>query len=242
MFSRGDGPLVSILLPTRGRPKLIREAVDSLYSKCVDKSAIEFLFKVDDDDQTAIDVVKDLAKIVPARITISPRGKGYYDLHHIINYLSSLAKGDWLFIFNDDALMLTDGWDQILLNADPTIIPKWGGDDDVCLFGPHVIEREISWEFPILRRKTFELLGHFSNHLSNDSYIYWVLSGLNAACSLSSIKITHFVNDLNDATHKEGRAVIQSWISKFNSPEMEAKKEVDKLLLRTYLDKKWNKQ
>lgn len=238
MFKRGPGPLASILLPTRGRPQLVREAVDSVYSKCVDKSAIEFLFKLDDDDAPGIEAVRDIAKTVPSQIIIGPRGNGYYDLHHIVNYLSSLAKGDWLFIFNDDAKMLTDGWDQILLNANMSTMPRWGGNEDVCLFGPHVIEREISWEFPILRRKVFEELGHFSLHMSNDSYIYWIMSGLNAACFMPSIKITHFVNEIEDQTKKEGRAAIDSWMKKFNSPEIRRRQEMDRNVLREYLKKK----
>lgn len=237
MFSRGKGPLVSILMPTRGRPRLLRESVDSLYSKCVDKSCLEFIFKVDDDDLEVIEVVKELAKVVPSQVIISPRGAGYYDLHHIVNYLSSLAKGDWLFIFNDDARMLTDGWDQILAKADLSVIPRWGGNDGICLLGPHVIEREISWEFPILRRKTFELLGHFSLHLSNDSYIYWVMAGINAACSIPDIRITHFVNELSDVTKKEGRAAIDAWIDKFNSPEIKMRQEMDRQVLRASLEK-----
>lgn len=235
-FKRGGGPLVSVLFPTRGRVQWLNEAVDSLDSLCQDKSLVEYAFKVDHDDEASIAAVRKLAERLPARILISPRGKGYFDLHHYINDLSGIAKGDWLFIFNDDARMKTNGWDQILLNVDPRSIPKWGGSEDVCLLGPRVIEREISWEFPVLRRKTFEILGHFSHAYSNDAYIYWVMSGLNAACVLTSIQISHFVNEVNDQVKKEGsEAAANSSMKSLMGPEVKALQEMDRQILREYL-------
>lgn len=239
-FKRGDGPLVSVLMPTRGRVPWLAETVDSLYSLARDKSLIEFCFKLDQDDLDSIKFIQDLSAIIPARTIISPRGKGYLELHNFINELSAIAKGDWLFIFNDDARMLTEGWEQILLEADPWLMGKWGGNNDVCLFAPRVVEREISWEFPILRRKVYEILGHFSLAYSSDAYIYGILSDLDAAAILSSIEVTHFINEIDDKIKQEGSASannqenLQSLVSK----EVDALKEIDRGKLRTYLENK----
>jgi glycosyltransferase involved in cell wall biosynthesis len=43
--------LVSILIPTRKRVKLLKECLDSLNIKTQDKSLIEILLKIDTDDQ-----------------------------------------------------------------------------------------------------------------------------------------------------------------------------------------------
>lgn len=234
-FSRGTGPLVSILLPTRGRSKWLLEAVDSLHSNCADPTLVEYVFKVDTDDHESLATVTELSKKLPCRTLVSGRGRGYFDLHVYVNDLSAVSKGDWLFIFNDDARMKTKHWDQELLKADPAVLPCWGGNDDVCLIGPVVEEREISWEFPILRRKVVQLLGRFSCHLSNDSWIYWVMSGLNAAFVMTQIRISHFVNEIDDQTKREGRAAIDTWMNKFNAPDMVKEREHDQAVLRNHL-------
>ena len=47
-FPRGEGPLVSILLPTRGRPDHLLSAVRSLWDLAYDKSNLEFNYWQDE--------------------------------------------------------------------------------------------------------------------------------------------------------------------------------------------------
>lgn len=235
MFKRGEGPLVSILLPTRGRPKWLCEAVDSLHSLAHDKSLVEYIFRIDQDDVDTIKTVENMSRVLPCRTIIAPRGKGYFELNKYVNECAAVARGDWLFIWNDDARMKTQNWDQVLLKLDPTKVNKWAGNDDVCLVAPRVIEREISWEFPILRRKTFQMLGHFSLHISSDSWIYWVLSGVNAAFIVDAIQVSHFVNEIDDLTKKEGRSAINATMEDLATKEMQVLEEQDVDVLREYL-------
>jgi hypothetical protein len=44
-------------------------------------------------------------------------GKGYDSLHEYYNELASKATGDWLMLWNDDAVMETEGWDEKIGNA-----------------------------------------------------------------------------------------------------------------------------
>lgn len=237
-FKRGTGPLVSMIITSRGRPKWLCEAVDSLYSLTKDKSLVEYVFKVDTDDQETIDVISKFSKFLTCRTLISPRGKGYLELHDSVNDLSAIARGDWLFLFNDDAIMKTEDWDQLLLEVDPwNNVPRWAGSNDVCLIGTNVIEREISWEFPILRRKVYEILGHFSKSYSNDSYIYWVMTELNVAFVMSAIKISHFINTIDDLTKREGKLTADKDMLTLNDPELQKVYEIDRNILRDYLRK-----
>ncbi len=235
MFKRGPGPLISVLFPTRGRVDMLRESVKSLLDTASDKSRIEVLYKVDFDDEPTVHAVQELSKLVPTKVLVSPRGRGYEGLHDYINELSRLATGDWLFIWNDDALMLTHGWDDIIYGAAPS--PKIGflGNDDVCLMAPRVVQRDISWEFPILRRKVVEILGHFSNSYSSDSYIYWVMSRLSAAVFIEGMLVTHIQNEINDTTKKEGRDVSSKYSDVLNSDQMKALQEADRKTLSEYL-------
>lgn len=239
MFKRGSGPLVSVLMPTRGRSQWLCESVDSLYSLAQDPSCIEFLFKVDSDDSETLETISRMGKVLPCTTLISPRGSGYMELNKFINALSGLAKGDWLFIFNDDAKMITQGWDQHLLNVDPWKVPGWLGNDDICLLGPSVVERETSWEFPILRRKTFEVLGHFSLNHCSDTYIYWVASSVNAAVVMPQIQISHFVNEIDDVVKHEGKLAADKYMKDLHSVETMSLIERDKAVLMVHLmDKK----
>jgi hypothetical protein len=210
--------------------------VDSLHSLAKDKSLVEYLFKVDSDDPETQAVVNRMSAVLPCRTLLSHRGDGYLGLHEFINQLSAMAWGDWLFVFNDDARMKTEGWDQVLLNVNPTKVPRWGGNDDICLLGPRVSEREISWEFPILRRKTFRVLGHFSRSYSTDAYIYWVMSGVNAALVLPDIEVGHFVNEIDDDTKREGKLVADGRMEELlDNPEIDTLKTQARTLLKEYL-------
>ena len=82
-FPRGAGPLVTVLLPTRGRPKELFDSVESLYNLAINKDKIEFLFRVDTDDLPSIDVCNKLTESLPnARMVVDRRGQGYADMHH----------------------------------------------------------------------------------------------------------------------------------------------------------------
>lgn len=238
MFSRGEGPLVSMLIPTRGRYQSLLEAIDSLHSLAYDQSSIEYVFKIDSDDQDTINTVNRLSKLINCRTLISPRGYGYLELHNFINDLASISKGDWLFIFNDDARMETQHWDKLLLEVDPWKIPRWNGNNDICLIGPQVKQREISWEFPILRRKVVQLLGHFSQCYSNDAYIYWVMSGISAAFVMTSISISHFINEIDDQTKREGKLESDKYMKLLDSPALKQLQEQDQRILKTHLYRK----
>src|SRR5262245_57155345 len=80
-FPRSDNPFVSILIPTRGRSQALCEAIDSVYSLAKDKSLVEFVLKVDDDDRETIKTANRLTGMLGVSTIMSPRGKGYRDMH-----------------------------------------------------------------------------------------------------------------------------------------------------------------
>lgn len=213
MFPRGDGPLVSIILPTRGRSKGLCESVDSLYSLAKDAANIEFCFRIDIDDIETINTVNNLSKLLSCSIVIAPRGKGYLDSHKFFNQLATVARGDWLFGFNDDATMLTQDWDQVLLEADPWKVPKWAGNENICLLAPKVTQRDVSFEFPFVRRKMHDILGRFSPIYAQDAYLYRLMATIHAAVVFPQIEISHVINDLDDVTKHEGKLVADEQLA-----------------------------
>ena len=199
-FPRSNCPLVSILIPTRGRPSGLCVAIDSFYSLARDKSLLEFVFKADDDDQPTIDALNRISTIVPScKVVISPRGKGYLDMHNWVNQMCKVSSGQWLFLANDDMKVTVDNWDQILLSVGTAV--SWPGINDLCLLVFPTIGRQAQ-EFFALRRETFDLLGHFSPLPHIDTWINKVMEF--CGCILTApIYVEHY-SDYMDDIRREG--------------------------------------
>lgn len=111
---------ISILLPTRGRPELSFNSLKSLIDSASNVNDIEFLVAIDDDDQESEQYYKDT--VVPyfddngIDLTVYqvPRW-GYGDLNQYINFLGIHSQGRWLIFWNDDAKMISHGWDKEVL-------------------------------------------------------------------------------------------------------------------------------
>lgn len=225
MFKRGSGPLVSVLIPTRGRRQWLFEAVDSVHSLAKDPSLIEYIFKVDCDDTEAIEAACKLSTVLPCKTLLSVRGNGYHDMHHWVNDMSRLALGDWIFLFNDDARMKTPDWDQILLNVEirSTI---WHGNDDVCLLIAPTIDRPGCTEFFFLRRKVVDVLGHLSLSPHNDHWIYTVTAAAQSAFHVP-IDIEHLSGVATDLTRQESKLAYETTLPTFLSREAIVNKSTD---------------
>jgi hypothetical protein len=106
--------LISILIPTRKRIKLLKECLDSLNNKTQDKSLVEILLKIDTDDQETIDFINQYKINSPINIKdiITDRKKGYGSLDEHMNNLALYSEAEFLLGLNDDVEMLTDGWEQ----------------------------------------------------------------------------------------------------------------------------------
>jgi len=148
---------ISVLFPTRGRPASLERSLRTLLDRSQDISQLEVLLAIDRDDQPTIDHVMTVIK--PWFDTIGCRYKflqferqGYARLHVYINELCKHAQGNWLFFYNDDAVMETEHWDQILLDH----------GQEFCLLRAETNHEHPYAIFPIIPREWFELTGHFS--------------------------------------------------------------------------------
>jgi len=164
---------------------------------------VELLVKVDDGDRETVDGIMALrertAGALALSVLVSPRGNGYRDLHHWVNSLAAHAKGDWLFVFNDDSKMTTQNWDQYLLRV---IFPRpWFGTWDICLINPTTINSD-ALQFPLLRRKAFEVMGHFSQSCHIDTWVNQIFSFMSMGWLYSNV-----AQDRPHQEHAKGRLV-----------------------------------
>jgi len=159
--------VISILLPTRGRTELLRKSLDTLVSKASHPERLEILFGVDEDDQSVIDYIKeeiaeDLKKVgIEARASIF-KPLGYENLHIYVNTLAGAASGEWLFFWNDDCLMVSEGWDEVIDQYNGQF--KLLGPKDNHEGHPYAI-------LPIVPKDWFILMGHLSQNAQNDAWL-----------------------------------------------------------------------
>ena len=220
-FKRGSGPLVSVILPTRGRPGPLMQAIDSLVSLAQDPGCMEFLFRVDDDDLPTIDTLTSFQKSFPqfpVKLVIGPRGNGYHDIWKWDNDLASRATGDWLFIFNDDALMRTEKWDHTLMHLGSA--QPWPGIQDVCMVIFPTIGRPIAQEFFCVRRRMYDILGHLFLSCHGDNWLYGISHFLGTFL-VAGVNIEHNSGTIGDQTRKDSEeAYKESIVSLIGTPAL----------------------
>jgi hypothetical protein len=159
--------IISVLLPTRGRREVLKSSLESLISKASDPERVELLLGIDDDDEGVKEYIeKEIAPMlrehrVECRANIF-KPLGYENLHVYVNTLAGSATGDWLFFWNDDGVMVTEGWDDVIRSYTgqfKLLAPRDNHDGH-----PYAI-------FPIVPRDWFTLIDHLSQNAQNDAWL-----------------------------------------------------------------------
>lgn len=207
---------VSVLLPTRGRPVELYESVSSLLMKA--DQFVEVLCAVDPDDEASARACARLGVMYgQSRVSAwtAPERFGYQQVHRYVNFLAGEATTDWLMLWNDDARMLTPGWDRATR--------QWTGRPQHVLFMdaayPSIGERGNI--FPIWPSSWYHLLGYVSLSPNMDVWI----SELGRRLDIEQRIPVQAVHDrAGDVTHAEGRALMgegndPGYDSQFNRAE-----------------------
>lgn len=160
-----DAPIISILMPTRGRTTVLQRSLDSLYQKASIPERHELLLAMDRDDTETLAYVEQ--HIIPrypnVKLHLYNR-MGYRKLNLYANSLASLSQGYWLMFWTDDALMETQGWD--------TIVDQHRSHPMPLLRAPASNFEHPFALWPIVKRQWYELLGTLSSYSHIDRFIY----------------------------------------------------------------------
>lgn len=224
-------PKISILLATRGRTDMLKRSLQSLIDTASDVSNLEILLAFDNDDVKTLEWVEE--NLLPVLddhsvdyTCMSFDRLGYARLNEYYNALSAQAKGHWLFFWGDDAIMETPNWDTVILAEKRFRILRAKAHNE------HPIA-----VFPIVPTKWVELLGYFSPHQLNDSWVCQVGYLANIVENIP-VEITHDRFDLtgnnNDETYKN-RPMFEGNPSDprdFHHPDMNRRRfeDVEKLI------------
>lgn len=141
------GVLFSILLPTRGRPAILKRCLESIAATAAALQGIECVLYVDDDDDTSLGVEQPglaLTRVIGPRRTMGAMHQACY----------AASKGRFVMLAGDDIIFRTPGWDETVLRA----VSRFP-DDIVMAYGNDLIQGRNMSTAPILGRAACELLG-----------------------------------------------------------------------------------
>lgn len=192
---------IAVLLPTRGRTDSLSRSIKSIVNCVADTSSIQILMAFDDDDEIGINHFK--SEIQPwldeKSITYSAKlftRLGYQGLNLYYNTLAKDATADWFFVWNDDSVMETTGWDDV--------IRKYNGQFKLLKIHTHN-EHPYSI-FPIVPKAWYDVTGYLSRHQMIDAELSQIAYMIDVI-EIVDIYATHERPDLvgkeEDATDKD---------------------------------------
>jgi hypothetical protein len=172
----------------------------------LDLDSIQLLLGFDNDDEVGLkyfstDIQPWLEEKGVSYSVVVFEPMGYNGLNRYYNGLAAQATADWLFVWNDDALMETTGWDRIVTNH----------TGQFKLLKIHVHREHPYSIFPIYPKEWYDLFGFVSRHQMTDAELSQIAYMLDIM-EIVEIYATHDRHDLtgnnNDTTYQK-RAILE---------------------------------
>lgn len=155
---------IAVLLPTRSRTDALLTSVTSIVNLANNVSHLQLIFGFDDDDEIGLNYFRSVIQPFLDTHEVAYEAQafkslGYAGLNHYYNHLSKSTSADWLFVWNDDAVMETQGWDSV--------IESYTGQ--FRLLKVHTHNDHPYSIFPIVPKAWYDLMGHLSRHQMIDA-------------------------------------------------------------------------
>lgn len=186
---------ISVLIPCRDRYQSLSHCLQSLREHADDPSSYRIAIRTDEDvyDRT---FWKHLLRDEQQPLVLSGEQRyGWKSNHTFFNELAKASRADWLFVFNDDAIMDTRGWDTIIRGGERPVLGT-----HMLLLGkdqPHCWSRGgflFSNAFPVVHRRWVHALGVVARHPHVDNYVEYLARHANPAIDLmqpTAIRVRH---------------------------------------------------
>lgn len=155
---------IAVLLPTRSRTDALTASVTSIIDLADNVSHLQLIFGFDDDDETGLNHFRTVIQPFLDKHDVTYEAQafksmGYAGLNRYYNHLAKSTSADWLFVWNDDAVMETQGWDSV--------IEQYTGQ--FKLLKVHTHNDHPYSIFPIMPRAWYDLMNHLSRHQMIDA-------------------------------------------------------------------------
>ena len=211
--------MISMYLPSRGRPDSLLETMAGLLGLAADPGDVEFLIAADPDDEPTLALTRDGFLPEQARMWVAPERLGYKRINEYFNALDAMAAGPWSFIWNDDATMLTPRWDEVIRAESPAVL--WPSADYATNHNT----------FPVWPTAWTRHIGHVSLDQSTDMWLHDVARAVGVVRRIP-VSI-HHEHRCGDATGNDRDAVAD--VITYHTPEMYEARARDAKRLRELL-------
>jgi len=170
-----DGPVIDVLLPSRGRPELLARSVRSLRTRATAPARVTVWVGADKDDPATVQAAID----AHAHCVLFTR-QGYERLHVYYQQMAEGSDGQWLLVWNDDAVMLTPGWDEVLAGLPRRVLVAdlQSHHSPMCCF-------------PAVRREAVAAAGKFSSDNPHVDSFWEVVGQLSGTIAAVPIRVRH---------------------------------------------------
>ena len=157
---------IAMLLATRGRTESLGRSIKSLVELADDIGRVQIMFAFDNDDDVGFTYFTNELQPWMDEHNVNYTAMkfermGYINLHKYNNAMAKQTDSDWLVIWNDDAVMQTQGWDSVIVG--------YTGQFKLLSFCTHNMHPYSI--FPIVPRTWYDLLGYISPHPTQDGWV-----------------------------------------------------------------------
>jgi hypothetical protein len=187
---------IAVLLPTRSRTDALTTSVASIINLAHDISRIQLIFGLDNDDRIGLDHFTKVIQPMLDKCGVSYEAQafesmGYAGLNRYYNHLAKSTSADWLFVWNDDAVMETKEWDRI--------IAQYTGQ--FKLLKVHTHNDHPYSIFPIVPKAWYDLMNHLSRHqmidaeLSQMAFLLDIMQVIDVDVTHNQVELTKDTTD-----------------------------------------------
>lgn len=208
--------MISVLMPSRERPEMAKKSIASL-----GYGDYEVIMYLDKDDPTLEEYLT-----IPAYHVVSDR-VGYKNFHKMINHLAKKSNGEWLMLWNDDAIMDCEDWSSKVHQQDHSVPVV------LNITNPGVDTNNL---FPVISRTLYKIMGHYSKSTHCDSWVQDLANELDIHLSINGTHIEHIRDRLNDKTKQETQAVYRESSPEYSSDYTQNQWRLDVAKVRRALD------
>ncbi len=189
---------VSLLVPTRNRQESLKKFIDSYFATTSGNDDSEIVFRVDFDDPKSLQILSEYN----FPVIVGPRQQGYKSLPAFYNAMARLASGDILMCCNDDVIIETPGWPQLIIAA----ANKY--PDGIFNIGVSTVRLEENYVFSCVSRKLVERLGFINDErlVYSDIFLMDVAKHFGRLSKLWSVRFRHNWAGENSADVDDTRA------------------------------------
>jgi hypothetical protein len=181
-------PEISLLVPSRGRPKNIEQLRENILNTTSDIYDIELLLKLDSDNLYELDSRYDYFIKSHVDKRSSYLNRDYY------NFLAKEGRGRYLWGLGDDCRIETKNWNILLYQK----IEEYLKDkpDRIAYISVNEVDSQAKHPcFPLITKEAFQVLGeyHCSELLSwgSDRILWEIYSGIGRTLHIPEISIKH---------------------------------------------------